>query len=113
LLKKAQIEIRKKEEELNHNDLNGTFDNGENQFNIVENNDNNITFIEKSNINLDLDLSKKLASYMEFSMVLNRKDETNINDLSVSAIRTNDNIFSIMKGNHERNIFNVSCIEKN
>jgi len=67
-LKKALQEIRKKEEiEKNDNDLNGTFDNGGNQFNIVEN-ENNITFVEKSNVNLDI--TKKLATYMDFSVVL-------------------------------------------
>jgi hypothetical protein len=107
-LKKALKEIRRKEEMKNNNDLNGTFDNGGNQFNIVEN-DNNITFIEKSNINLDL--TKKLATYMDFSVVLNRKDDSNLNDLSV--IRNNDNIFSIMHNHQERNLWDVSCIEKN
>ena len=107
-MKKALKEIRRKEEMKNNNDLNGTFDNGGNQFNIVEN-DNNITFIEKSNINLDL--TKKLATYMDFSVVLNRKDDSNLNDLSV--IRNNDNIFSIMHNHQERNLWDVSCIEKN
>ncbi len=111
-MKKALKEIRRKEEmeKNNNDDLNGTFDNGGNQFNIVEN-DNNITFIEKSNINLDL--TKKLATYMDFSVVLNRKDDSNLNDLSVSVIRNNDNIFSIMHNHQERNLWDVSCIEKN
>ena len=109
-MRKAIHDIKKKEEQKHkiNNDLNGTFDNGGYQFNIVEN-ENNITFVEKSNINLDI--TRKLATYMDFSVVLNRKDDTNINDLS--GIRTNDNIFSIMQNNQERNLWDVSCIEKN
>ena len=57
--------IKKKEENENNRDpnLDRTFDHGVNQFNIVENT-NNITFIEKSNINLDI--TRKLATYMDF-----------------------------------------------
>lgn len=88
--------------------LDQTFDKGDNQFNIVEN-ANNVTFIEKSNVNLDI--TRKLATYMDFSAVLNKRDETNFHDLS--ANKTSDNIFSAIHHNHDKNIWDVSCIEKN
>lgn len=46
---------------------------------------------------------------MDFSTVLNKRDETNFNDLS--ANKTGDNIFNMH--HHDRNIWDVSCIEKN
>lgn len=66
--------------------------------------ENNLTYIEKSNINMDL--TRKLNTFMDFSVVLNKLDETNYNDLL--ANKTTD-IF----GNPERQIWDVSCIEKN
>ena len=66
--------------------------------------DNNATYIEKSNINMDL--TRKLNTFMDFSVVLNKRDETNYNDLL--ANKTLD-----IMGNPERNIWDVSCIEKN
>jgi len=101
--------LRKKDEEENkESNLDRTFDHGGNQFNIVENT-NNITFIEKSNINLDI--TRKLATYMDFSTVLNKKDETNFHDLS--ANKTSENIFNMMHHTQEKGIWDVSCIEKN
>ena len=53
-------------------------------------------------------MTKKLSTFMDFSAVLNKKDETNYNDLL--ANKTSDNIF----GNApEKQIWDVSCIEKN
>jgi len=101
--------IKKKEENNENRDsnLDRTFDQGANQFNIVEN-ANNITFIEKSNVNLDI--TRKLATYMDFSAVLNKRDETNFHDLS--ANKTTDNIFNIMHQTQEKQIWDVSCIGK-
>ena len=67
--------------------------------------DNN-TFIGKSNINMDL--TKRLQTYMDLSVVLNKRDETNYNELLVN--KTTD-IFG--NGNAEKQIWDVSCIEKN
>ncbi len=104
------IKNYKKNQELENKDgnLDRTFDHGGNQFNIIEN-ANNLTFIEKSNINLDI--TRKLATYMDFSTVLNRREETNLNDLSTN--KTGDNIFNIMHQTQEKHIWDVSCIEKN
>ena len=66
--------------------------------------DYNLTYIEKSNINMDL--KRKLNTFMDFSVVLNKRDETNYNDLLPN--KTTD-IF----GNPEKQIWDVSCIEKN
>lgn len=53
-----------------------------------------------------MDLTRKLNTFMDFSVVLNKRDETNYNDLL--ANKTLD-IF----GNPEKQIWDVSCIEKN
>lgn len=104
------IQSYKRKEDAGEKDgnLDRTFDHGGNQFNIVDN-ANNLTFIEKSNINLDI--TRKLATYMDFSTVLNKRDETNFHDLSTN--KTGDNIFNIMHQTHEKHIWDVSCIEKN
>ncbi len=99
---------RKEPTENKEGMLDKTFDNGGNQFNIVDN-ANNLTFIEKSNVNLDI--TRKLATYMDFSAVLNKRDETNLNDLSTN--KTAENMFNIMHQTYERHIWDVSCIEKN
>ncbi len=103
------IQIKKKKDENENlaSNLDRTFDQGANQFNIVEN-ANNITFIEKSNVNLDI--TRKLATYMDFSTVLNKRDETNFHELS--ANRTADNIFNVMHQTQEKQIWDVSCIGK-
>ena len=99
---------RKEETENKEGNLDRTFDHGGNQFNIVDN-ANNLTFIEKSNVNLDI--TRKLATYMDFSTVLNKRDETNFHDLSTN--KTGDNIFNVMHQTQEKHIWDVSCIEKN
>ena len=53
-----------------------------------------------------MDLTRKLNTFMDFSVVLNKRDETNYNELL--ANKTTD-IF----GNPEKQIWDVSCIEKN
>jgi len=67
--------------------------------------ENNVTYIEKSNLNADM--NKKLATFMDFSVILNKRDETNYNELFIN--KTSTDIF----GNPEKNLWNVSCIEKN
>lgn len=54
-----------------------------------------------------MDLTRKLATFMDFSTVLNKKDETNYNDLLLNKTATD--IF----GNPEKQIWDVSCINKN
>ncbi len=51
-------------------------------------------------------MTRKLSTFMDFSVVLNKRDETNYNDLL--ANKTTD-IF----GNNEKQIWDVSFIEKN
>jgi len=107
-MKMIQNIKKKGEAEKREGNLDRTFDHGGNQFNIVDNPKNNLTFIEKSYVNLDV--TRKLATYMDFSTVLNRREETNFHDLSTN--KTGDNIFNIMHQSHEKHIWDVSCIEK-
>ncbi len=99
-IQKIKREQRKKEQctDQNYENTNIISNN-----NINENNFTN-TYLEKSNLNMNR--TRKLSTFMDFSVVLNKRDETNYNELLVN--KTTD-IF----GNPEKQIWDVSYIEKN
>ena len=64
---------------------------------------------EKDTSNLPLDMTKKLNSFMDFSILLNKKDDSKIEELD----KTNNKVGNPFSNLSNTNIWDVSAINKN